>query len=52
MHRFTVIIPKELYHKLLQLQHERKLGGESNTSMSQFVREALEAYLKDGAVKP
>ncbi len=48
MHRFTVIIPKDLYHKLLEKQHERKVAGETNTTMSQFVREALEAYLKDG----
>jgi len=47
MHRFTVIIPKDLYHKLLELQHQKKVSGEVNTTMSQFVREALEAYLKN-----
>jgi len=46
--RFTVILPDELYHKLLEINYKKKLAGvRGQASMSDVVREALEAYLKN-----
>jgi len=47
LHRFTVIIPKVLYHKLLEVHLQKKLEGDTRATMSTVVREALEAYLQN-----
>ena len=52
VHRFTVIIPKALYHKLLEVHLQKKLDGDTRATMSTVVREALEAYLQNSPKKP
>jgi len=44
--RFTVALSDELYHKLLEIKHQKKLAGvRGHAAMSEIVREALEQYL-------
>jgi len=44
--RFTVVLSDELYHKLLEIKHQKKLAGvRGHAAMSEIVREALEKYL-------
>jgi len=44
--RFTVALSDELYHKLLEIKHQKKLAGvRGHAAMSEIVREALEKYL-------
>ena len=45
MQRFTVVLPQELYLKLLEVKHQKKMAGGTQASMSDIVREALEMYL-------
>ena len=47
MQRFTVVLPQELYLKLLGVKHQKKMAGSTQASMSDIVREALEAYLEN-----
>ena len=47
MQRFTVVLPQELYLKLLEVKHQKKMAGSTQANMSDIVREALEMYLKN-----
>ncbi len=51
MPRFTVVLPQEAYVKLMELTHAKKVAGELKASMSDLVREAVDAYLKNSPRK-
>ena len=47
MQRFTLVLPDDLYRKLLEVKHQKKMAGSTQANMSDIVREALETYLEN-----